>query len=108
MGGLLKVQTILSNIPGLAFICVSLNIPATQTTGSLCRGLKLINPKHVILRDPKVLGNQRVSNVECMTSVWSNLVGVPLDMFCFPRVLTVLIRFHTIIRMMNIFICGSI
>jgi hypothetical protein len=105
------IHTILSNIPGLAFICVSLNIPSKNKAGGLCSGLKLINPKHLILRDPKALGNQGVINVvdvliECMTSVWSNLVGVPLDMFCFPHVLTVLLRFHTIIRMMNI--CGSI
>jgi hypothetical protein len=107
-----SIQTILSNIPRLAFICVSLSIPSKRKVGSLCRGLKLINPTHVILRDPKVLANQGIYNVvdvliECMTSVWSNLVGVPLDMFCFTHVLTVLIRFHTIIRMMNIINCGS-
>jgi hypothetical protein len=84
------IHTILSNIPRLAFICVSLSIPSKSKAGGLCRGLKLINPTHVVLRDSKVLGNQGVSNVvdvliECMTSVWSNLVGVPLDMFCFPH-----------------------
>ena len=106
-------HTILSNIPGLAFISVSLNIPTPSKDKAcgLCSGLKLINPKHLILRDSKVLRNQGVSNVinvliECMTSVWSNLVRVPLDMFCFTHVLTVLIRFHTNILMMNI--CGSI
>jgi hypothetical protein len=105
------IHTILSNIPGLAFISVSLNIPSKQKARGLCSGLKLINPKHVILRDSKGLGNQGVSNavdvlIERMTSVWSNLVGVPLDRFCFPHVLTVLIRFHTIIRMVNV--CGSV
>jgi hypothetical protein len=106
------IHTILSNISGLVFICVSLNIPSENKAGSLCSGLKLINPKHVTLRDSKVLANQGViSNVVdvlivCMhmTSVWSNLVRVPL--VCFLHVLTVLIRFYTIIRMMNI--CGSI
>jgi F-box-like len=79
-----SIHIILSKIPGLAFICVSLNIPSKQKAGGLCSGLKFINPKHVVLRDSQVLGNQGVSNVidvliECMTSVWSNLVGVPLE-----------------------------
>jgi hypothetical protein len=108
------IYTILSNIPGLAFICVYFNIPSKGKAGGLCRGLKLINPRHVILLDAEdeVLDNQGVENVvnvliECMTSVWSNMVGVPLDMFFF-HVLTVLIRFHTIIRMMNIGVGGKI
>jgi hypothetical protein len=107
------IFTILSNTPGLAFIFVSFNIK--RKAGCLCRGLRRINPRHVILLDSadKVLCNQSVSGVvdvliECMTSVWSNLVGVPLDMFCFSHVLTVIIRFHTIIRMMNIFLSGTI
>ena len=101
-----SIHTILSKIPGLIFICVSLDIRSKQKAGGLCGGLKFINPKHVVLRDSKALYYQEVSNVidvliECMTPVWSNLVGVPLDMFCFPHVLTVLIRFHTIIRMIS-------
>ena len=105
------IHSILSNMSGLAFISVSLDIPSKDKAGGLCSGLKLINPKHLILRDSKVLGNQGVINVidvliECMTSVWSNLVRVPLDMFCFTHVLTVLIRFHTNILMMNM--CGYI
>jgi hypothetical protein len=116
-GGYAKpIHTILSNTPGLAFICVSFNIPSKGKAGGLCRGLKLINPRHVILLDSevKILCNQGVSDlvvvlIECMTSVWSNLVGVFLDtMFCFPHVLTVLIRFHTIIRMKNIGVTGTI
>ena len=104
------IHVILSKIPGLTFINVSLDILSKQKAGGLCSSLKFINPKHVVLRDSKILGNQGVSNVidvliECMTSVWSNPVGVPLDMFCFPHVLTVLIRFHTIIRMMIIWAC---
>ena len=94
-------------------LSVSLNvlIPSKDKTSGLCSVLKLINPKHLILRDSNALRNQGVSNVidvliECMTSVWSNLVRVPLDMFCFPHVLIVLLRFHTNILMMNI--CGSI
>ena len=82
------IHSILSNMSGLAFISVSLDIPSKDKAGGLCSGLKLINPKHLILRDSKVLGNQGVINVidvliECMTSVWSNLVRVPLDMFLF-------------------------
>ena len=100
------IHTILSNIPGLASIC--LPIPSKDKTGGLCSVLKLINPKHLILRDSNAWRNQGVSNVidVLMTSVWSNLVRVPLDMFCFPHVLIVLLRFHTNILMMNI--CGSI
>ena len=77
------IHTILSNIPKLAFISVSLDIPSENKADGLCSGLKLINPKHLILHDSDILSNQEVSNVvdvliECMTSVWSNLVGVPL------------------------------
>jgi len=83
-----SIHTILSNIPGLVSICISLDIPSKRKADGLCSGLKLINPKHLILRDSKVLGNQGVSNVvdvliECMTSAWSNLVSAPLDMLCF-------------------------
>ena len=83
-----SIQIILSKIPGLVFICVSLDISSEQEADGLCSGLKFINPKHVVLRDSEVLCNQGISNVidvliECMTSVWSNLVGVPLDMFRF-------------------------
>ena len=76
------IYKILSNTPGLAFICVSFNIPSIGKAGGLCRGLKLINPRHVILLDSenKFLGNQGVYDVAavlimCMTSIWSNLVG---------------------------------
>ena len=86
-----STHIILSKIPGLTFICVSLDIRSKQKAGGLCSGLKLINPKHVVVRDSKILGNRGVSNVvdvliECMTSVWSNLVGVLLDIFCFSLV----------------------
>ena len=75
-----SIHKILSKVRGLAFISVSLDITSKQKADGLCSGLKLINPTHVVLRDSKFLGNQGVNNVvdvliECMTSVWSNLVG---------------------------------
>ena len=111
------IYKILSNTSGLAFICVSFNIPSKGKAGGLCRGLKLINPRHVILLDSedKFLGNQGVYDVAavlivCMTSVWSNLVGYIYIYFCFQHdpSTTILIRFHTIIRMMNISLGGTI
>ena len=81
-----SIHKILSKIPGLMFLSVSLDISSKQEAGGLCNGLKFINPKHVVLRDSTALYNQGVFNVidvliECMTTVWSNLVGVPPDMF---------------------------
>ena len=58
-----SIHKILSKIPGLAFLCVSLNIPSKQKAGGLCSGLKFINLKHVDIRDSKILGRDRKSVV---------------------------------------------
>ena len=76
----------------MRLIYISFDIPSKKKVVGLCRGLKLINrfnPRHVILLDSEQgLHNQGVDNVvliECMTSVWSIVAGVPLDMFCFSQ-----------------------
>ena len=59
-----SIHIILSRIPGLTFICVSLDIRSKQKAGGLCSGLKFINPKYVVLRDLKVLGRHNYQDVQ--------------------------------------------
>ncbi|EFI28722.1 hypothetical protein CC1G_13748 [Coprinopsis cinerea okayama7 len=69
---------ILQAIPNLTHICVSLSISSRDNVKGLCKGLRIINPEFVALRDPNVKANKQVRElvsvlIECMTVTWSNM-----------------------------------
>ncbi|EAU92371.1 hypothetical protein CC1G_00590 [Coprinopsis cinerea okayama7 len=71
---------ILQAVPNLTHICVSLSITSKDSVKGLCKGLRIINPAFVALRDPNVQANKQVRElvsvlIECMTVTWSNMTS---------------------------------
>ena len=74
------LRTILSKVPRLVYLFISLDIPSEAKVAGLCAGLKLVNPQYLVLRDRRVLGNKRVRYVvdtliTCMKTSWTNMVS---------------------------------
>lgn len=74
------LRTILSKVPNLLYIFISLDISSEAKVAGLCAGLKLVNPQYLVLRDRRVLGNQAVRSVvdtliTCMKTLWTNLIS---------------------------------
>ena len=80
-GGFDRVlRTILSKVPRLVYLFISLDIPSEAKVAGLCAGLKLVNPQYLVLRDRRILGNKRVRYVvdtliTCMKTSWTNMVS---------------------------------
>ena len=79
------LHAILSQVPRLVYLFVSLNITSKVKGAGLCAGLKLVNPRYLVLRDRRCLGNRGVRSVvdtliTCMKTSWTNMVSK-----CFTR-----------------------
>ena len=57
------LHKILSHVPRLVYLFVSLDITSEAKGAGLCAGLKLVNPRYLVLRDWRCLGNRGVCSV---------------------------------------------
>lgn len=98
------LHKILSQVPKLVYLFVSLDITSKVKGAGLCAGLKLVNPQYLVLRDRRVLGNQGVRSVvdtliTCMKTSWTNMVSSVLpERDSIPTLST---RYHMITRTTN-------
>ncbi|KAF8058764.1 hypothetical protein FPV67DRAFT_516617 [Lyophyllum atratum] len=75
-----SLSFILTSVPQLTHISISLDISSGQNVLGLCAGLERINPVHVVLRDRRHLSNRGVRTVvnaliRCIKGVWSNMTS---------------------------------
>jgi hypothetical protein len=92
------MSIILDYSPNISDIFVSLDIYAADNTSGLCKGLSLINPTRLILRENKRLENKMVSQLidalkESM-SKWDRLVCFPLSTGAGCSLVRSLVRFR--------------
>jgi hypothetical protein len=98
------LHKVLSQVPRLVYLFVSLDITSESKGAGLCAGLKLVNPRYLILRDRRILGNKGVHSVvdtliTCMKTSWTNLVSSVLPER--DSIPTLSIRYHMITRTTN-------
>ena len=98
------LRTILSQVPRLVYLSVSLDITSEGKGAGLCAGLKLVNPRYLVLRDRRILGNKGIRSVvdaliTCMKTSWTNMVSRFLPKH--DSLLILAIRYHMITRTTN-------